>query len=77
MDTIGRYAKITELLAKFKNGEELYKKSPLFNQAIQMMVEGLDVYQVLEEIILANERTQKAFNDYVLRDTRPIYFNIK
>ena len=73
MEAHERYLKITELLNKFKNGEELYKKSPLFNQAIQVMVEGQSVYDVLEQIVLAAERTNHAFEDYVYRDTRPIY----
>jgi len=70
-----RYQKITELLEKFKNGKELYKRNSMFNQAIQMMVEGMNEFEVLELVILANERTSRAFEDYVNRDTRPI--NIK
>lgn len=68
MNSSERYLKITEILKKFKNGEELYKKSPLFNQATQMMIEGVDVYDVLEEIIKAAERTSNAFEDYVNRN---------
>ena len=70
-----RYQKITEILAKFKNGEELYKRNALFNQSVQMMVEGMNEFDVLEQVILANERTQRAFEDYVNRDMRPITFN--
>ena len=70
-----RYQKITELLEKFKNGKELYKTNPMFNQAIQMMVEGMDEFEVIEQIILTNERISRAFEDYINRDTRPI--NIK
>jgi hypothetical protein len=72
MNTNERYQKITELLSKFKNGEELYKRNAMFNQAIQMMVEGMNEFEVLEQIILASERTQRAFEDYVNRDTRPM-----
>jgi len=70
-----RYQKITKLLEKFKNGKELYKTNPMFNQAIQMMVEGMNEFEVLEQVILASERTSRAFEDYINRDTRPI--NIK
>ena len=45
---------------------------PEFNQAIQMLAEGLDVYTVLEQIVLASERINRAFNDYIMRDTRPV-----
>lgn len=77
MNSTERYLKITELLKKFKNGEELYKKNAMFNQAIQMMLEGMNEFEVLEQIILANDRTQKAFEDYINRDTRPLNFNFK
>ena len=69
-----RYQKITELLEKFKNGKELYKTNPMFNQAIQMMVEGMDEFEVIEQIILTNERISRAFEDYINRDTRPHVF---
>ncbi len=72
MNSNERYQKITELLGKFKNGKELYKKNVMFNQAIQMMVEGMNEFEVLEQIILASDRTQRAFEDYVNRDTRPM-----
>jgi hypothetical protein len=71
MNTQERYLKITELLKEFKNGEELYKKSPIFHQSIQMMAEGLSPFETLEQVIIACERTQKSFEDYMLRDTRP------
>lgn len=71
-----RFQKITELLSKFKNGEELYKRSAMFNQAIQLMVEGMNEFEVLEQIIIASDRTQRAFEDYVNRDTRPLKINL-
>lgn len=75
--TIDRYQKITEILAKFKNGEELYKTNAMFNQSVQMMVEGLNEYEVLEQVILASERTQRAFEDYICRASGgPMSINI-
>jgi len=71
-----RFDKISKLLQKFKNGEDLYRKSALFNQAIQMMVEGMNEFEVLEQVILANERTINAFTDYVNRDSRPMSINV-
>ena len=67
-----RYYKITELLKEFKNGEKLYKESPMFHQAIQMIADGLSPYEAMEQIIMACERTRHAFEDYMMRDTRPI-----
>lgn len=63
MNVNERHEKITELLSRFKNGEELYRRSALFNKAIQMMVDGMDEFEVLEQIILLNERTERAFSD--------------
>jgi len=60
MNANERYLKITKLLKKFENGEKLYKESPMFYQCIQMMIEGVDVYEILEQIIQAYEWTQKA-----------------
>lgn len=67
-----RHQKITEILSKFKNGEKLYQTNAMFNQSVQMMVEGMSPFEVLEHVIVANGRTQQAFEDYVCRDTRPI-----
>jgi len=72
MDSQERYYKVTELLKEFKNGRELYEKSPMFHQAIQMMVDGLSLYEAMEQIIIACERTQHAFEDYIMRNTRPM-----
>ena len=72
MSTRERYYKITELLKEFKNGEKLYRESAMFHQAIQMMADGLTPYEAMEQIIMACERTQHAFKDYMMRDTRPI-----
>ena len=69
-----RFMEITKILSKFKNGEELYRRNAMFNQAVQMMVEGMNEFEVLEQVILANERTQRAFEDYINRDARPICF---
>jgi hypothetical protein len=70
MNQSERYIEITRLLEMFKHGEELYRSSPIFNQAIQMMIEGISIYDVFEEVIISSERIQRAFTDYVNRDTR-------
>lgn len=67
-----RYLKTSELLSKFPNGEKRMRESALFNQVIQMMVRGLDDYQVIDQLITITEDTQRAFEQYALRDTRPI-----
>jgi hypothetical protein len=67
-----RYFKITELLKEFENGEELYRKSPLFHQALQMMADGLSPYKAMEQIILSHERMQAAMEDMLMRGTFPL-----
>jgi hypothetical protein len=69
-----RYKKITKIIGKFKNGEELYKRNAVFNKVVHMLVEGMDVYDVFEQVILTAEQTQKMFEDYINRDTRPFEF---
>lgn len=52
----------------------MYKRSALFNRCIQMMVSGGTPFEVIEQMVLINEQTQKAFEDYMNRDTRPIQY---
>jgi len=77
MNTQERYLKITELLREFKYGDELYKTNPMFHQAIQMIINGATPYEALEQIVMAAQRLQDAFEDFMRRDTRPIEFNTK
>lgn len=72
-----RYKKINDILKKFKNGDGLYKKNPVFHYVIQMLLEGMDEYEVIEELVKINKRTHQAFEDYVNRDTRPMLLNLK
>ena len=75
MNTQERYLKTTELLKKFKNGEELYRNNPMFHQSIQMLISGMSEYEVMEQLIISADRIQKAFEDYMMRDTRPVTIN--
>jgi hypothetical protein len=67
--------KLDEVVSRFKNGRELYNKSALFNQIVQVLIREDDPYAVIEHLVQANTDTQKAFISYVERDTRPMYFN--
>ena len=68
MDLHDRFNKTDELLKNFKNGQDLYNKSALFNSAIQMMVDGMTVYEALEVMVSVAEKGQKAFEDYVVKN---------
>jgi chorismate mutase len=67
-----RYLKTQEILKNFPNAEERMKQSALFNQVIQMMVRDLTPYQVIDQLITVTEDIQRAFEQYAIRDTRPI-----
>lgn len=67
------YNKTEEILSKFKNGEELYNKSALFNRTVQMIVRGVTEFEVIEQLIQITEDNTKAFEQYIIRATRPIF----
>ena len=71
MDRTELYEKTNECIARFKNGKEKYQKSALFNMIIQQLARGVDPYEVIEQLIQTTEDTQKAFEQYMYRDTRP------
>jgi ADP-ribosylglycohydrolase len=66
-DQYERIKKKKEIINRFKNGEELYKTSPLFNASIQMMSEGVSIYDVFESAIIEMERCHKSFSDHLLQ----------
>jgi len=66
------YNKVDEIVAKFKNGNNLYHRSTTFNRVVQMLVRGADHFEVIAQLITITDDTQKAFEQYVLRDTRTI-----
>lgn len=54
-------------IAKFTNGRDRYYKSPLFNKIIQMLVSGMSVYDVIDELVKVNENTLTALEQYMAR----------
>ena len=66
------YQKTCEVLSKFPNNEERYRTSALFHQVVQMLVRQDDPYIVIEQLITSCEDIQRAFAEYINRDTRPI-----
>ena len=71
------YLKTREYIAKFKNGEKKYRESVLFNQVINMLVNDINPIDVIDQLITVAENTQRAFEQYIHRDTRPININGK
>ena len=64
-----------EVVDLFKNGKELYMKSPLFNKVVQMLVRRESPYEVIQQLIQCNEDSYNAMVAYIQRDTRPLIFN--
>lgn len=62
------YLKTSEYITKFKNGEKRYRESPLFNQVIQMLVRDVNPIDIIDQLIQTIENTQKAFEEYMVRD---------
>jgi|GEM_PF-6315334 len=75
MDKLEFYRKTDEVISKFKNGKELYRKSPMFNQVVQMIVRDVDLYDIIESIVTTVDDTQKAFEHHLINDYRPLFMN--
>lgn len=65
METQEQYKKTEDLITKFPNGKERFRKSALFNKTIQMLIRGVDVYDVIDQLIMVNEDTAKAFEHHL------------
>lgn len=69
------YKKTNEVISKFKNGKELYMKSPMFNMVVQMIVRDVSLYDIIETIVTTVDDTQKAFEHHLINSHQSIYFN--
>lgn len=72
MDRYEHYKKTDEIVAKFKNGKERYRQSATFNRVVQMLVRDADPLEIIDQLITITDDTQKAFEQYIHRDTRPM-----
>lgn len=72
MNEIEFYKKTDECIAKFKNGKERYRTSPTFNRVVQMLVRDAEPYDIIDQLCEILDDTQKAFEQFAFRDTRPM-----
>lgn len=72
MNEMDFYKKTEECIAKFKNGKERYRTSVTFNRVVQMLVRDVDPYDVIEQLCEITDDTQRAFEQFAFRDTRPM-----
>jgi len=72
MNEMEFYKKTDECIAKFKNGKERYQQSATFNRAVQMLVRDVDPYDIIDQLCQMTDDNQKAFEQYIHRDTKPM-----
>jgi len=65
MGELEKFNKTKEVVAKFNNGEKLYQESALFNQVVQMLVREVDVYEVIEQLIIVTGDSQEALKQQI------------
>jgi len=73
MNEMDFYKKTEECIAKFKNGKERYRTSATFNRVVQMLVRDVDPYDVIDQLCEITDDTQRAFEQFAFRDTRPMH----
>jgi len=59
------YLKTNECIARFKNGEERYKTSATFNRVVQMLVRGVDPYEIIDDLCQMSDDMTNAFIKYI------------
>ena len=59
----------SKLLAKFDNGEELYKTNMLFVNCVKCLLGGADVYKMLESVIVSNAEIMKKYTELITSGT--------
>ena len=71
MNRLEEYQKTSEVLARFINGEKLYKESALFHLVVQTLVRTDNPYVVIEQLIGQNELIMKSLEQNMHRDPYP------
>jgi hypothetical protein len=69
------YNKTLEILKHFPDYEIKYNKSAMFHKVVQMLVRLDDPYLVIDQLILSIEDINKAFEQYIITDNRPLNMN--
>ena len=76
-DPIDFHTKVDEIINKFNNGRELYKRNALFNRCVQMLVRDENPYDLILRLVHMADDCQNAMKAYIERDTRPIGFPLQ
>jgi len=68
MDPKERQQKTKEIVSKFKGGDTLYQTNQMFNTCVQSLVRGADIYDVLGNVIMLCDDTQKALEQQIIQN---------
>lgn len=56
---------ITALLSKFDNGLELYQNNIVFRYCIEHLLQGGDIYKILEQVVVMQTKTQEKLSELI------------
>lgn len=67
--------KTIEVISRFKNGQKLYRESATFNKVVQCLVRDMDIYDLLEQVVLNSDSITDAFKHHLITGDiqRPIF----
>ena len=57
--------KLKEVIARFPDGNERFRRSAIFNTVVQVLARGGDEYDVINSLIKNAEKVQKAYTDHL------------
>lgn len=63
---------INQVLSKFDNPFFRYNESVTFKNTVDSIVNGTDLFEIIDKLIEMNDNKQKEFEKYVSSDVRPI-----
>lgn len=64
----------SEILSRFKEGQERYYKSPMLHCVVNMLTRDADPIEIIDMLVSANDEMVEVHKNYVLNDTRPAVY---
>jgi Zn-dependent M32 family carboxypeptidase len=76
MSVQNNFSSLDELLSRFENGEKLFQTNAVFNKVVRSILQGGDIYKLLEQVIISQENLQQQFIEYAKNDTRNLKITV-